>query len=107
MTGLMAADVDCWIGLDDIKADTVFTLVEDGSRLRSYTDWYGSNPASRVVQNCLVKKSAQSGQWNVVSCGKSLNFACSMVATESCDATTTAAKNGQTSESWGDAKCFL
>jgi len=88
VNGLMSGSVDCWIGLNDAAVDQSFVWTEDSSALGSYTNWYGSNPAAHATQNCVKKKANQNGQWDDVGCGKTLNYACSMVA--SCGVTTTA-----------------
>ena len=79
----MSSSVDCWIGLNDKTTDTVFLWLEDSSP-PTYSNWYGSNPGLSTVQNCVKKKSAQNGQWDDVGCGKSINYACSMAAVQSC-----------------------
>ena len=75
---------DCWIGLNDLETDESFRWLENGST-PSYTNWYGANPAVSTVQNCVKKKASQDGTWDDVGCFKTLNYACSMAAVNSCE----------------------
>ena len=80
---LMTNSLDCWIGLNDIASDGSMVWTEDGSSA-AFTNWYGNNPATSTVQNCVKKKLTQEGKWDDVGCGKELDYACSMAATDSC-----------------------
>jgi len=76
---LMSTTVDCYIGLNDLATEGKFVWTEDGTE-PTFTNWYGTNPRTHTVQNCVVKKSKQSGKWDDVGCNKSINYACSMPA---------------------------
>jgi len=78
---LMTADT--WTGLNDHDAEGTFTWQADSAPLSSYTNWYGSNPRVSTVQNCVVKKMSQAGQWDDVGCKKNLPSACRMDAVTS------------------------
>jgi len=95
---LMTADT--WIGLNDEAADTAALEVTqtdngfvwaDGST-PTYYNWYGTgNPMtpSNAKKTCVKMQFDQSGQWNDVGCGKTMNYVCKMDAVDSCATTTT------------------
>merc|ERR1719430_2847332 len=86
----LCGDNDCYIGLNDISADGSFVWEADGSALEkySYTNWYANNPKSHAIQNCVIKRASQNGQWDDVGCSKtSVSYVCRMEAEETCDTT--------------------
>merc|ERR1719430_816016 len=86
----LCGDNDCYIGLNDISADGSFVWEADGSALEtySYTNWYANNPKSHAIQNCVIKRASQNGQWDDVGCSKtSVSYVFRMEAEETCDTT--------------------
>ena len=64
---------DTWIGLNDHSTEGSWQWLENMAALGSYTNWYGTNPnVDNTIQNCVVKKKSQNGEWDDVGCGKDL-----------------------------------
>merc|ERR1712059_57062 len=80
----LCGSTNCYIGLNDIAQDQTFVWA-DGAALGSYDNWYGDNPNPHTVQNCVIKKFEQKGEWDDVGCKKTdIPHVCRMEAVDSC-----------------------